>query len=140
MKVDRIIKEAVMRAKHKFKTPCPDEETFAAFIEKKLPAEQYQEVAAHFLACDQCREAAIAAWGKVPQRVRVPVEAMKKAADAIPAHESTWKLVVRFASDFIEVIKNTGAETRYFSPAYASGRSPSETNGVISTALSAAIT
>jgi len=123
MKNDRIIKDIIMDIKAKVKDPCPDDETLAAFIEGKLPEQRHREISLHFLTCPKCRDYVAAAWGQIPKRLRVPVEVIKKAAEILPAEESAWEVVVKFTSDFVEVIKNTGARTQYFAPAYASARS-----------------
>jgi len=123
MKLDRQIKEALKMIGTQLKGACPDEEAMAAFLEDKLPEAQRAEVAAHFLACNKCRDAASAAWGDIPKRLRVPMEVLRRATEALPARESKWEIIVKFADDFVEVLKNTGGRTQYFAPAFASARS-----------------
>ena len=123
MKLDRQIKEALKMMRTQLEGACPDEEAMAAFLEDKLPEAQRAEVAAHFLACGKCMDAATAAWGDIPKRLRVPMEALRRATDALPAREGRWEILVKFAADFVEVLKNTGGRTQYFAPAFASARS-----------------
>ena len=123
MKLDRQIKEMIKMIRIQPKGACPDDEAVAAFLENKLPEAQHAEVAGHVLACDKCRDAAAAAWGEVPKRLRVPMEVLRGAAGALPAKEKRWEIIVKFAADFVEVLKNTGARTQYFAPVLASARS-----------------
>ncbi len=102
---------------------CPDEEKLAAFLDGKLDAAEHAEVASHFLACETCHELITASAGELPSKVRVPVELLRKAMGTLPETESRWEVIVRFASSFVEVLKNTGGQTQYFSPALAPARS-----------------
>lgn len=126
MKQDLKLKKAILWIKEsKTKSPCPDEESLAAFVEQKLPESEYGVLCAHLLACETCRDMATVALGETPAGVRVPVEVMRRVIELFPAEKSAWEVVVRFASDFVEVLKNSGARTQYFAPAAAGARSGS---------------
>lgn len=101
---------------------CPSEEELAAFAEDKLTGSERAKVAAHVLKCEDCRDVLAVASADVPRNVRVPVGLMRKVVELVPPKEGLWEVVVRFISESVEVIKNTGDKTRYFLPAYASVR------------------
>ncbi len=129
MKQDRMIKDVLMKIKQRPTIRCPDEETLAAFIEGKLSDAEHTEMASHFLVCDRCRETVMAACGDPPRRLRIPFETISRATAALPDKESPWEVVVRFAADFVEVLKNTGSRTQYFAPVYTNARSGKAVEG-----------
>lgn len=103
---------------------CPDEERLGAFLDGGLKGDDGRRVSMHLAECERCRESVSIAMGTVPDRVRVPASAVRKVVELVPIKESPWEIVVRFLSDAIEVIKNSGDRTQYFAPAYATSRGP----------------
>ncbi len=105
---------------------CPGDEALSSFAEGRLSGSDREEVARHVIHCVQCGDVLAAVSIPSSAGLKVPRRLEKQAMELVPGSEPPWEIVVRFVTDAmteaIEVIKNTGDRTQYFTPAYASVR------------------
>ncbi|HEX7899943.1 MAG TPA: zf-HC2 domain-containing protein, partial [Planctomycetota bacterium] len=67
---------------------CPDRETLAAYVDRRLPAADRDAYEAHLAACDACRAEAVALWRLVKPASR---------RFAAPTRVSPWRRLAPWA-------------------------------------------
>ena len=68
---------------------CPERETLAAYVDRRLPAVERDAFEAHLAACDACRREAVALW-----RLVKPVSRRMSAPASVPA----WRRLAPWAA------------------------------------------
>jgi len=89
----------------------PDEETFACFLEGRLPAKENERIRAHLISCERCSEAfAVSSKLEVIENQVAPEQLMQEAKRLIKEQDklSILEIGLKLKEKAIEIMNTTG--------------------------------
>ena len=88
---------------------CPEEETFALFLEGLLPEGESQELKKHFLGCDRCLEVIALSKEKVAE-ITIPQELIESAKKIVIKQKRfpALDIILGFKEKIIDIIETSG--------------------------------
>ena len=89
----------------------PDEETFACFLEGRLPPKENERIRAHLISCERCAEAfAVSSKLEVIENQVAPEQLVQEAKRLIKEEDwlSILEIGLRFKEKAIEIMNTTG--------------------------------
>lgn len=112
--IDKLIRDFCnLKASEHQPSPCPDEDTIAAFAEGKLEKPDIQRIKEHLISCDNCLELAKSLAKQMEEQdiessVNVPLRSLGRVMRLDPAREGAWDIVVDFARGMVNAFKSSG--------------------------------
>jgi hypothetical protein len=89
----------------------PDEETFAAFLENRLPAQESEQVKNHLVSCDQCAQIlALSIKPDILEEKHLPEHLLERARSLLDKEFESYllEIILKLKEKALEIINTTG--------------------------------
>jgi len=112
--LEKLIKVAYKKWKSEYlkaDSAHPDEETWACFLEGRLPQEENESVKAHLISCDSCAEVFATQIRLKPQSVKgLPKELLERVKNLVASEDklSVVEIVLMLKEKALEILTTTG--------------------------------